>query len=247
MWQSHLLTNEQLEGVLNKQGISNQDRALCCLALDPLKVRTVTEIRDIGVDAGWRGAKTVNLSLYLGRAEGLAILVREGWKLTLPGRDHVGGLAGSTKSAVPTALTKTLREHAAKLKNVDTRAFVEEAIECVEHGQKRAAIVLSWVGAMAVLYDHVIDKKLTDFNAAGAKKYKWWTPVATADDLSDLKESEFLQVLYEASIIGKSVKDDLEPCLKRRNGCGHPNSFKVGEAAVANHVETLIQNVFEKY
>lgn len=243
-----MLSSEQLEGVLNKPGISNQDRALCCLALDPLQVRTVSEVRDIGLDHGWRGAKEANHSVYLGRAKTFAILMRDGWKLTPEGRAHVGGLVGTPKSAVPTALTKTLRDHAAKLADADTRAFVEEAIECVEHGQKRAAIVLSWVGATAVLYDHVVNHKLAAFNAAGAKKYpKWWTPVATKDDLADLKEHEFLQVLYEASIIGKSVKDDLEPCLKRRNGCGHPNSFKVGEATVAAHVDTLILNVFDQF
>jgi hypothetical protein len=242
-----LLSSSDLEAVLNKAGISNQDRALCCLAFDPLKTRSIGELRDIGVRSGWRGAKDANLSVYLGRAKGFAIQLPDGWKLTPEGQSHVAGLAGAPKSAVPTALTKSLRDHAAKIMDADTRAFVEEAIECVEHGQKRAAIVLSWVGAMSVLQDHVLKSKLTDFNKAGAKKYPKWTPIGTRDDLADLREHDFLQLAYDSSIIGKSVKDELEACLKRRNGCGHPNSLKVGDPAVAAHVDTLILNVFDKY
>jgi len=43
------------------------------------------------------------------------------------------------------------------------------------------------------------------------------------------------------------VRQELEGCLKLRNGCGHPNSLKLGENKVAAHLETLILNVFAKF
>lgn len=62
-----------------------------------------------------------------------------------------------------------------------------------------------------------------------------------------MKEYNFLQILCAISVFGKSVKDELEACLKIRNGCGHPNSLKVGESRVASHIESLMLNVFSKY
>lgn len=62
-----------------------------------------------------------------------------------------------------------------------------------------------------------------------------------------MEEYEFLQLLSGISVIGKSVKNELEGCLKLRNGCGHPNSLRVSDARVAGHIETLLLNVFDKF
>jgi hypothetical protein len=131
--------------------------------------------------------------------------------------------------------------------NAATKDFVTEAIDCVERGLSRAAVVLSWVGALSVLYDHVITKHLSAFNSEAQRRDAKWKPAKTADDLARMKESDFLNVLEHLSIIGKSVKQELEGCLKLRNGCGHPNSLKVGENTVAAHVEQLVLNVFSQF
>ena len=60
-------------------------------------------------------------------------------------------------------------------------------------------------------------------------------------------EYDFLQILENRSIIGKSVKAELEGCLKLRNGCGHPNSLHVAEHRVSSHIEILALNVFAKF
>ena len=59
-----------------------------------------------------------------------------------------------------------------------------------------------------------------------------------------MKEFDFLQVLEAISVVGKSVKGELEACLKLRNACGHPNSLQVSDSKVAAHIETLALNVF---
>jgi hypothetical protein len=74
-----------------------------------------------------------------------------------------------------------------------------------------------------------------------------WRAAKTVDDLSRMKEFDFLQVISSISIIGKNVKDELEVCLRLRNGCGHPNSLVVGEHKASAHIETLMQNVYQKF
>lgn len=108
-------------------------------------------------------------------------------------------------------------------------------------------MVLSWVGAMALLYDHVVDKELSAFNAEATRRSSKWKHAKTADDLALMKEFEFLQVLHAISVIGKNLKDELEPRLKLRNGCGHPNSLQIAEHVVASHIEILTLNVFAKF
>jgi hypothetical protein len=252
-----LLSIEQLQDILHVPGTSNQNRLLLCLATTPIKPRTVAEITVIAAKAGWKAS---HVSKYLARATGLAISTPEGWRLTTPGKDHVAALAGQgNKLPVPKAI-QSLREHAKKLKNADVRAFVEEAVACAENKLYRSAVVLSWVGAVAVLQFYVVAQKLTEFNAAGAaavassnsknpnlKNHKIWRTAKTTDDLSLLKESEFLQLLVVIKVIGKNVKDELDGCLKLRNGCGHPNSLQVTETRVVAHVEMLIANVYDRF
>jgi hypothetical protein len=85
------------------------------------------------------------------------------------------------------------------------------------------------------------------FNVVAGRRDPKWRQAKNRDDLAGMKEYDFLQVLAAISLIGKSVKTELETCLRLRNGCGHPNSLKIGENRVAAHLETLIQNVFEVF
>ena len=62
-----------------------------------------------------------------------------------------------------------------------------------------------------------------------------------------LKESDFLDVLERLSVLSNAVKKELKTCLERRNNCGHPNDYKIGEAQVAAHIESLIHHVFERF
>ena len=140
-----------------------------------------------------------------------------------------------------------LRKHLTKIKEPNTYSFVEQAIQCFEAEFHRAAVVLSWVGAISVLYEHVRKNKLADFNEEAIRRFPKWKPAKTKDDLARMKEKHFLEVLEGISVIGKSVKDELETCLKLRNGCGHPNSLKLAEHRVSSHLETLILNVFSQF
>lgn len=243
-----MLTAEQLKQVAHQAGVTRTDCALLCVATGGgINVPTTT-VRKLAVEAGVKGAKAINFSAYLSAAEDKAFKTPTGWELTAIGRAHVAALAGRSLSSSPAASeAQALRALLPKLKNEDTRAFLMEAIVCAEQSLFRAAVVLSWVGAMAVLYEVAVTKHLAAVNAEATTRDQKWKPAKTPDDLARLKESTFLEISQAVGIIGKNVKQELDVCLKLRNGCGHPNSLKIGPNKVAAHLETLALNVYAVY
>jgi hypothetical protein len=125
--------------------------------------------------------------------------------------------------------------------------IVEQAISAFEHKLYRAAVVLSWVGAVSLLYAHVVANELAAFNTEAKKRNAKWKTAKTRDDLTLMGERDFLQILQAISVIGKNVKQELEHRLDLRNGCGHPNSLVVAESMVSAHLEALTLNVFAKF
>lgn len=218
-----------------------------CLSVEEGAPKTVAEITAVAKSAGLRKAKNWNISSYLARSNGLAIRTDSGWELTSEGKKRVATLAGSLADMAVPQVAVSLRSRLSTITSQDTAAFLDEAIRCYESKLYRAAVVLSWVGALSVLYDYVITHKLNDFNVEAKRRDATWRDAKRKDDLARMKEFDFLQVLNALSIIGKSVKEELEGCLKFRNGCGHPNSLKIGESRVAAHIETLLLNVFSVF
>ena len=233
--------------MLHQSGFSNTDKLLLCAALDVSTPKSVSTIKDIAKKAGFRQIDKWNVSLLLSRSKGLAIRIDSLWELTDSGKEKVAQLAGGAVSGVTPKITSSLRSHLSSISNHDTVAFLEEAIRCYETKLYRSAVVLSWVGATSLLYDYVVAHKLTEFNTEAIKRDPKWKIAKIKDDLANLKEYNFLQILHSISVIGKSVKDELEGCLKFRNGCGHPNSLTIGENRVSGHIETLMLNVFSKF
>ncbi|GAB4512727.1 MAG: hypothetical protein Tsb0026_16840 [Sulfuricaulis sp.] len=242
-----MLDQSSLKDLLHQSELSNTDRLLLCLGVQEGAPKTVAEITKIATSAGLAKAKGWNISSYLAKSKGLAIRTDTGWELTLEGKKRVATLAGSLVNTPIPRVAAGLRSLLSKITNKDTAAFLDEAIRCYEARLYRAAVVLSWVGATSVLYDHVIAHKLSDFNAEASRRDSKWRNAKKKDDLARMTEHDFLQVLNAISVIGKSVKEELEGCLKFRNGCGHPNSLQIGEARVSAHIETLMLNVFSVF
>jgi len=240
-----LLTTEQLKQVVHRAGVTKTDSALLCVAAAGADAASTATVRKLAVEAGVKGAKKINFSAHLSAAEDKVFKTPSGWELTADGRAHVAALAGKSLSASPAATeAEALRALLPKLKNEDARAFLVEAIVCAEQSLFRAAVVLSWVGAIALLYDVAVAKHLAAVNADATQRDPKWKAAKTTDDLGRLKESVFLEIAQAVGIVGKNVKQELEGCLKLRNGCGHPNSLKVGANKVAAHLETLALNVY---
>jgi hypothetical protein len=213
------------------------------LAAPGKKEKSVGEIREIASGAGLREAQRWNISDLLRRSEGCAIRTPNGWEL----REFPESLKHLRRSQSATG--GTLHRLRNRLSNISepSRSFIEEAVACLEHDLYRSAVVLSWVGAVALLFDHVISHKLNEFNTAAGIRLSKWRPAVTADDLARIKETEFLDVLEAISVIGKSVKKQLINCLDLRNGCGHPNSLRIADHTAAAHIEVLLLNVYTRF
>lgn len=234
---------ENLRDVLLDTKVSIEDKLLFILHTFYGKPLPGTEIKRIATQVGVTEASSWRTTKHLTSVPQYAIRSKDGWLLTTHGRDYIL----SSNLINPKPVLSNVRQHLTSITDAATISFMEEAISCFEHKLFRAAIVLSWVGAVSVLYNYVIQHRLTDFNAEATRRSPKWKTATTADDLARMKESDFLDILDHLSILGRSVKKELLNCLDLRNGCGHPNSLKVGEHKVAAHLETLIDNVFTKY
>jgi len=238
-----LLTEELLKELLSKKEFSNTDKILFCLAESDFAPKKVADIRALATRNGLRAIKDWNVSQLLARS-GKALSIAGKWELSGDGKSHTNTLIGPFAATPVQVIAPALRTHLTKITNPDVRLFAEEGVRCFEQHLYRSAVVLSWVGAVALLYDHVLKSHLANFNAEAIRRNPKWKPAKTADDLSKMGEFDFLQILESISVIGKNVKQELEKQLKLRNGCGHPNSLKIAEHTVASHLEILILNVF---
>lgn len=241
-----MLTLSILKDLLS-QNLTDREKSLICLYVEPARARSIKEITDIAYSSGWRQVKKKNLSVIYSRAKGLACRLNNGWVLTSEGVKIVDQLTAPYTDSRQSIVAPKLRACLDEIKNIETQSFVEEAIICYESRQYRAAVVLSWIGAVAVLYNHVVVCKLADFNAEALRRNPKWKEASTVDDLGLIKEDTFLDILQSISVIGKNVKDELKKALILRNGCGHPNSLRVAEHKVSAHIEDLILNVFSRY
>jgi hypothetical protein len=207
----------------------------------------VMDIRTRCKEVGLRKLANVNVSSYLSRTKGLAINTSKGWELADGGKQHLHKLGISSIRPAAVQVATGLRDLLAKITDADTRAFVEEAVQCYEYELYRSAVVMSWLAAVHVLKMEVRKSHLNDFNKEAMRVDAKWKAAKTTDDLGAMNEFPFLERLHGISMIGKNVKEQLQACLKTRNGCGHPNSLKLGEPTVSHHIDLLMRNVFNVY
>ncbi|HVD97009.1 MAG TPA: hypothetical protein VNB90_02320 [Cytophagaceae bacterium] len=146
------------------------------------------------------------------------------------------------------AISQALRGLLPKVTSTEQRSFLEEAILCYEVKAYRAAIVMTWLLTMDLLYEFVINNKLAEFNAAAAKNNSFKNTVFNSkDDFSSMKENNFIMLLGSASIITGDQKKMLEEKLGIRNTAAHPNTIEIRESKVTNFIEDLIPNIISKF
>lgn len=236
----------ELRDALTRKDISKTDKYLLIVGHHDGPVMNA-DIKTIAKENGWRdGAKSAPAAFLSKTAH--ALLLPKGWTLTGPGRNSLEDRGLISKVGVLTPVTQTLEKYVLDLHDPDKARFVEEAIACVRNKSYRAAIVLTWVGALYLLYAYVLREKLAEFNSEVHRRYPKSKPASTIDDLAGLvKESEFLNVLEHINALTKGENKELAGCLDRRNTAGHPNSHTFTEVGVGNHIETLINSVYRRY
>ena len=239
------LSNGESHTDLLQLAATNRDKVLVLLSSieAPCKIR---DLKAIAIGMGFRRARSLNISDVLARATPYAVNLRDGWQITSLGRRYLaerGLLSANTGHPVD---PPNLRNSLMQVANDRTVGFLDEAIKCHENRLHRAAVIMSWIGAIALVQQHVVEVHLDEFNEIANRKNKGWKSAKTANELGQMRESEFLNRLSEISVIGNDVKKELMQCLNRRNSCSHPNDFVVGEQTSAYHLEVLINNVFTR-
>lgn len=241
-----MLKLDDLKAWLHKKTLTKTDKLLIVLGSFDAP-RKVSDIKARAREADLTQASRWNIGAFLSASGGRAINLPEGWELAAAGREYLAHLGVFKKLPRIEKVAVDFRTETQKITNPQTRAFIDEAISCFEYDLFRSAIVMSWMSALDVLHGAVIKGYLKVFNAEAARRDPKWKPARTTDDLGRMKEYDFISCIYQISMIGKNVRDELHLCLKRRNGCGHPNSLKLGANTVASHLEFLILNVFRKF
>lgn len=239
-----MVTKNELISLLASNEITRLDKLIIILASADGEPLQTADIKKIAKDSGLREIEKWNVSDTLRKAKRLITKVKDGWILTAQGQAYANQELLhhplSTKS-----VAKSLRLLLERIESPESKAFVEEAIQCLEVNAYRAAVVFSWIGAISVLYNYVIANRLADFNEEARSRFPNWKDASNCDDLARMKESDFLDILAALSILGKNVKEYLKStCLNLRNSCSHPSSLKVGKLNVEAHIEFLVQNVF---
>ena len=157
-------------------------------------------------------------------------------------------MKGAAPNKPTPPLMLALEEHANNLSGIETREFMLEAINSAKSGCRRAAVIMAWSGAVSVLQEYVFTHHLQKFNDDAIANNILKRPAKSLSDLRDLsKESHFIESLSRISIVDGSQKKALKRCLELRNDCGHPSQLRLGDAAVAGHIEALLMNVFDPF
>lgn len=240
-----MLNLDELKLALQREGLSRADKVILVMAsLDqPAKAPAIKA-------RGWAcgcNMKTWNIADILTKAKGTTLKVPQGFEVSEKGHARLEELGVNKLPPAAAKIAQDLRKHLGSIKDETTRAFVAEAVQCYEAGLYRSAIVMSWLAAIGVLHNEVAANHLLAFNAEAKKVDAKWKVAATTDDLGRMKEGDFLDRISTIGVIGKNVKAQLQGGLNLRNGCGHPNSLKVGPNVVAAHIEMLLLNVFDKF
>lgn len=233
--------------ILSNPDLGRKEKILIILSLSDFSHKQVKDIKTLAVENGLVEASKWNISQTLKDLKKHVVKLPDGWTATSSGKKALEEL-GLLNQESPVAKSNILlRKYLAKVNSENSKNFLEEAVTALEYGLLRSAVVLSWVGAVSILYEEVIAGHLQDFNAEAVKRNPKWKSAKNVDGLTNLKEHEFLQIISAISILGKNTKQELEQCLKLRNSCGHPSTLKLGENRVASHIEILVLNVYQQY
>ena len=139
-----------------------------------------------------------------------------------------------------------LRANLENIKDDSIRSFIQDAVKCYEGELYRPAVLMSWMAAIYILYKHVHNKCLKEFNEEARSKDGKWKAAKEIDDLGRMKEVVFLDRLEALAVIDRTRKNQLGICLALRNSCSHPSSWEISSTIADAHFEMLLDNVFSE-
>src|SRR5271165_6637755 len=138
------------------------------------------------------------------------------------------------KPEITIKVTGLLAGLADTIPDIAERAYYKEALICYKYGSPRAAVVMTWNIAFSHLCDHVLAKRLNDFNA------RWLLAHPNTH------KKEVLTICRDAGIISKNIYNIMHAALGKRNAAAHPNAIIIDSVQADAFISDLIKNVVQK-
>lgn len=209
---------------------------------------TTAEVRDALRQARIPGVVNWNLARALHDA-GEHVDRRPGmrWSLTDTGEAYCAGTLGLSSGKPENTVAhdvSVLSSVGAKITNDDVRAYVDEAITCLQASALRAAVVFLWTGAIRHLHEAALAKGVQPLNAALLKQDPKSRTVKNVDGFAYIEDRTFLDATPDIGILDKGQKDTLVEALSLRNRCGHPTKYRPGENKTKSFIEDVLGVVF---
>jgi hypothetical protein len=128
------------------------------------------------------------------------------------------------------------------------REYLQEALDCYDGGQHRAAVLMVWAATVQHLFmaagHHAGGiKAFREANLSRYGKSKSYRVIRKVDDFLYLQESQFLMLGEDCGMYNRTARKLLEQRLDLRNKCGHPTGYKPGRGEVVVFIESLLQNI----
>jgi hypothetical protein len=215
---------------------------------------TASEIREALRDARTQNVRNWNITARLGSAGHLVHADGAGagrtWELTASGVEHVESLdlpgLVDRVSVAQQSDAAALRAMVAQIADPEARAFASEAVDCLEVGAYRAAIVFMWVAAVHQIQERVWAASTAGAITAAAQKQNPKAKLCKKrDDLVEYNEALLLQIAQDVGVIDKNEKAELVKALGLRNSSGHPNKLRPGEHRAKAHIEDIVTMLFK--
>ncbi|GEA82238.1 hypothetical protein [Cellulomonas uda] len=128
------------------------------------------------------------------------------------------------------------------------RGYLDEAVDCYEHGAYRGAILMVWAATMEHIYTTIEAhpngfKTIEAANKARFGTANTYRRIRHKNDLLHLTDKNFLLLCEDVGVFNKNARKLLEEKLDTRNRCGHPTGYVVGREETVVLIESLINNI----
>lgn len=126
--------------------------------------------------------------------------------------------------------------------------YLNEAVDCYEHGAYRGAVLMVWAASVEHIYT-AIDNQQGGFKrieAANLQRFgasKAYRKVTKKNDLLYLNDKNFLLLCEDAEVFNRNARMLLTEKLDTRNRCGHPTGYVIGREEAVVFIESLINNI----
>lgn len=123
--------------------------------------------------------------------------------------------------------------------SVKQDALFREALNCIEHGFYRPSIILSWIGFMDFILDHIF---INGNQSLIAAQSKW--QYTTKEQLTE-KETDYniIEALPSLGLCNRTQKKALHGLLNKRNECSHPSEYSPDLNEALGYVTEIFKRI----